>query len=307
MNKQRLLITTIMGACTALTACLTPSAVDDFAKVSAQAATLFPAVAAIPYNSCVATAKNTQLANVTGFDGPFSFEQAAIAKACKGAQDTTERLTKTYAVLNAYVTALDKLAGGSAPTYDTNIKAAVANVPGLSSAQQTAATNLASLIADFVDKHYRQAEAAKAIHQAQPWVQELSVMLEKELPADTDELLKNELGSLVSLYRDAARSRIKNDPNKPPMDPLEVTNPILVTASFADKAAVIQQERDAVSSFTDIFDKLQKGHTALDEKRDKLFDKSTIQEFFQTVSGMKKDVDAVESAFKPSAAAASEK
>jgi len=41
MNKQRLLLAAILAACTTLTACLNSSAVDDFAKVSAQAATLF--------------------------------------------------------------------------------------------------------------------------------------------------------------------------------------------------------------------------------------------------------------------------
>jgi len=304
MNKQRLLLAAILAACTTLTACLDSSAVDDFAKVSAQAATLFPAVAAIPYNSCVAIEKNTQLANVTEFNPNFSFDQTAIASACKAPQETTERLTKTYAVLTAYVTALDKLAGGKPPTYDTNIKGAVAAIPGLSSTQQTAATNLTSLIADLVDKHYRQREAAKAIHQAQPWVHELSVMLKDQLPLLVNQRLNNELDSLGSLYRDAARFRVKNDPNKPP---IEVTDPILVTAAFADKKVTVQQEKDAIAAFEAIFVKIDQGHTALDNSREKLFDKSTIQQLFQTASDIKNDVDAVESAFKPSAGTAPKK
>jgi hypothetical protein len=214
-----------------------------------------------------------------------------------------ERLTKTYAVLTAYVTALDKLAGGNTPTYDTNIKGAVATIPGLSSTQQTAVASLTSLIANLVDKHYRRTEAAKVIHQAQPWVHELSVMLKDQLPLLVEQRLNNELDSLGSLYRDAAKFRVKNDPNKPP---IEVTNPILVTASFADKEVTVQREKDAISAFEAIFAKVDQGHTALDKSRDKLFDKSTIQELFQTASGMKKDVDAVESAFKPSAGAAPE-
>jgi hypothetical protein len=300
MNKQRLFLAALLAVCAAFTACVTSSAVDDFAKVSAQAATLFPAVAAIPYNSCVAIEKNTQLANVTDFNGSFSFDQTKIASACQVAQDTSERLTKTYAVLTAYVTALDKLACGNAPTYDTNIKGAAEKIPGLNTAQKTAVSGLTSLIADLVDKHYRQKEAAKAIHQAQPWVHELSVMLKDQLPLLVNERLKNELDSLGSLYRDAARFRVKNDPNKPP---IEVTDPILITASFAEKQVIVQQERDAISAFETIFVKIDEGHTALDKSRDKLFDKSTIQELFQTASDIKTQVEAVEAAFKPSAGA----
>jgi hypothetical protein len=110
--------------------------------------------------------------------------------------------------------------------------------------------------------------------------------------------LNNELDSLGSLYRDAARFRVKNDPNKPP---IEVTDPILVTAAFADKKVTVQREKDAIAAFEAIFVKIDQGHTALDNSRDKLFDKSTIQQLFQTASDIKKDVDAVESAFKPSA------
>jgi hypothetical protein len=301
VNKQPLLLSAILAVCTALTGCLTSSAVDDFANVSAQAATLFPAVASIPYNSCVAREKNTQLANVTDFNGTFSFSQTQIASACRAAQDTSERLTKTYAVLTAYVTALDKLAGGTTPTYDTNITGAVATIPGLSATQQTAVSGLTSLIADLVDKHYRQKEAAKAIHKAQPFVHDLSVMLKDQLPPLANQHLDNELASLGSFYRDAAKLRIKNDPNKPP---IEVTDPILVTASFTDKQVLIQQKRDAISAFEAIFVKIDEGHTALDRSRDKLFDKSTIQDLFQTASAIKTQVSAVESAFKPGAGTA---
>ena len=298
MNKQRLLLAALLAVSTVITACLTSSAVDDFAKVSAQAAALFPAVASIPYNSCVAREKNTQLANVTAFKGSFSFDQTQIALACKAAQDTSERLTKTYAVLTAYVTALAKLAGGSPPTYDTNMKAAAAHIPGLNGKQQTAIGGLTSLIADLVDKHYRQKEAAKAIHQAQPFVHELSVMLKEQLPPLANLHLDNELASLGSLYRDAAMFRVKNDPNKPP---IEVTDPILITATFTEKQVAIQQERDAISAFEIIFVKIDEAHTALDTSRNKLFEKSTIQDMFQTASAIKTQVEAADSAFKPSA------
>jgi hypothetical protein len=301
MNEQRLLLTAILAVCTALTGCLTPSAVDDFEKVSAQSATLFPAVASIPYNSCVTREKNLQLATVTDFNGTFDFDQTKIASACKAAQDTSERLTKTYAVLTAYVTALDKLAGGNTPTYDTNIKGAATTIPGLSTSQQTAVSGLTSLVADLVDKHYRRKEAADAIHKAQPLVHDLSVMLQEQLPPLARQHLDNELASLGSFYRDAARFRVKNDPNKPT---IEVTDPILVTASFTDKQVVIQQERDAISAFEAIFVKIDEGHTALDKKRNKLFDKTTIQDLFQTASAIKTGVDAVEAAFKPSAGTA---
>jgi hypothetical protein len=304
MNKQRVLLAALVAVSTALTGCVTSSAVDDFAKVSAQAAALFPAVASIPYNSCVAREKNTQLANVTEFKGSFSFDETQIATACKAAQDTSERLTKTYAVLTAYITALAKLAGGTPPTYDTSMKAAAAHIPGLNGKQQTAVGGLTSLLADMVDKRYRQKEAAKAIHEAQPFVHELAVMLEEQLPPFAKLHLDNELASLGSLYRDAAMFRVKNGPDNPR---IEVTDPILITASFTDKQVAIQQERDAITAFEAIFVKIDEGHTALDKSRNKLFEKSTMQDMFQTASAIKTQVEAADTAFKPSAGAASKK
>jgi hypothetical protein len=76
------------------------------------------------------------------------------------------------------------------------------------------------------------------------------------------------------------------------------TSPILVAADYVDKKAAIQQQQDAVAAFEVIFAKIDEGHTALDNSRNKLFDKTTIQELFQTASAIKKQVDAIETAFK---------
>ncbi len=117
----------LMGFVT-LTGCVSTSAVDDFAKASAQAAKLFPAVANIPFEACIANAENRQLASVTKFDRNFSFDQSKIN--CKDAKLTSKRLEDTYAILATYISVLDKLAGGNVPTFDKNIGVVASNIPG---------------------------------------------------------------------------------------------------------------------------------------------------------------------------------
>jgi hypothetical protein len=289
MNRRSLLAV-VLAVSFALTGCLSPSAVDDFAKVAAQAATLFPPVASIPYKACVVVEKNKQLVARTEFDADWDFDQARIAASCKEAKDTSDRLAKVYAVLTEYITTLDKLAGGSTPTFDKNIQADAAAIPGLNSAQKNAAGGLATVIADLVEKHYRQKEAAKAIHQAQPFVHELTGMLKDQLPPFFEVQLKDELDSYRSLHQRIARFRVEGVAGS--------TSPIQVTASFADQKAAIDQQREALKAFVAIVGKIDEGHTALDKNRNKLFDKSTIQELFQTASDIKKQADAVETAFK---------
>ena len=289
----------VASCCLILTGCITPSAVDDFAKASAQAASLFPAVATIPYNACVAIAENQQLAAVTDFNGNFAFDQTKID--CKAADDTSQRLQKTYSVLATYISTLDKLAGGNVPTYDTNIKATVATIPGLTTPQQTAVTGLASVIADLVDKGYRQKEAAKAIERANPFVKELSGMLQTQLPPFLDQYLSNEKDSLRSMYRGIFIFRVQGSAST------ENTSPTLVSKNFIEDMSRIQNMQNAVAAFEKIFDGIGKTHQTLYDNRNKLWDKSVIQTIFQSVSNIEKQVSAVESAFTPTPAKAATK
>ena len=279
-----------IGCCLTLTGCVSPSAVDDFAKASAQAASLFPAVATIPYNACVAIAENLQLAAVTDFNGNFAFDQTKID--CKAADDTSQRLQKTYSVLATYISTLDKLAGGTVPTYDTNLKTLM--IPGLTSSQQTAVTGLISVIADLVDKGYRKKEAAKVIEKANPFVQELSGMLQTQLPPFLNLYLSNEKDSFGSMYRGIFIFNLQGT--------TEHTSPTLVAKNFIEDTLQIQNTQNAVAAFEKIFASIGKTHQALYDSRNKLWDKSVIQTTFQSVSDIEKQVSAVESAFTPAPA-----
>jgi hypothetical protein len=297
--KRSVLSGFALSCCLILAGCITPSAVDDFAKASTQAATLFPAVAAIPLDACVTNEQNLQLASVKGFDGNFDFDQKKIDSACKSAEDTSERLRKTYSVLSAYISALDKLAGGNVPTYDTNIKSIASTVPDLTSKQQTAVTGLADLVADLVTKGYRQKEAAKAIEKAQPWVHDLSGMLKEQLPPFLNQYIANETDSLGSLYRDILTFHID--------DGIAHSSPALVTKDFIEGKVRIQNAQNAVTAFEKIFASIDEGHTALYNNRNKLWDKGVIQQIFQTASSIEQQVSAVETAFKKTAATAAKK
>ena len=290
--KRRALLALPIGCCLILTGCISPSAVDDFAKASAQAASLFPAVATIPYRVCVANGQNLQLAAVTEFNPNFTFDQTKID--CKMADATSQRLQKTYTVLATYISTLDKLAGGTAPTYDANIKALAGNIPDLTSSQQTAVSGLASLIADLVDKGYRQNQAAKAIEKAQPWVQELSGMLKDQLPPFLNDYISNDADSLKSMYRGVAVFSLQGS--------TQHTSPTLVTKQFLEDKVQIQNMQNAVAAFEKIFASIAEGHTTLYTNRNKLWDKGVIQQLFQTAISIKKQVSAVETAFKPAAA-----
>jgi hypothetical protein len=195
-----------------------------------------------------------------------------------------------YAVLTEYISTLDKLAGGNTPTFDRNIQAAASAIPGLNSTGQQAASGLATVIADLALKHYRQKEAAKAIHQAQPFVHTLTELLKDQLPPFFEVQLKDELDSYGSLHQRIARFRVGGATDS--------TSPILVTASFAQQKAAVEQQREALKAFVAIIRMIDEGHTALDRNRNKLFDPSTIQELFQTASAIKTQVEAVETAFK---------
>src|SRR5580692_6016995 len=97
-NNRSLRHAAAIGVICLLGGCVKPSAVDDFAKVSAQAAQLFPAVAAIPYDGCVAREENTQIQQATSFNGDISFNQERFAASCAEEAKTKVRLVGTYAV-----------------------------------------------------------------------------------------------------------------------------------------------------------------------------------------------------------------
>ena len=272
--------------CSLLSGCVGSSAVDDFAMASTQAASLFPAVAAIPYDVCVADQQNQQLAAVTDFDVKFEFDQSKIDSNCKAAEATSQRLQKTYTVLATYISALGKLAGGNVPTYDTNITTLVATTPGLTLSQQTAVSGLASLVADMIDKGYRQKEAAKAIEKAQPWVQQLTGMLKDQLPALLNQYLSNEIDSRGSLYRGIYVFRFKGTELH--------TSAVLVTKDFMEDRTQIENARNAVAAFEKIFVSIGEGHTILYNNRNKLWDKNVLQQVFQSASSIEKQVTAVD-------------
>ena len=272
-----------------LAGCVKPSAIADFAKVSAEAAALFPSIAAIPYEGCVAEAENDQIQQATSFNGDFSFDRPKLEQSCKQQKATEERMERTYAVLSAYVETLAKLAGGSAPTYDTQLTNLAGSIPGLSASQQTAVSGLASVISDAFVKHWRERQAAKAIERAQPHVEVITSLFEEEIPKYIIESLNIQRASLVSVYRDAYQRREGGQ--------IRTTNPVLITKEFAEADRVIEKKRAAVVAFEQIVTKIKDGHTALYKNRNKLAARDTIQELFQTTSSMATQVAAVRGAF----------
>jgi hypothetical protein len=290
-NKRRIRnVAAISVICLLLEACVQSSAVDDFAKVSAQAAQLFPAVAAIPYDGCLVREENIQIQQVTSFNGDISFDQARYAAACAEEAKTKVRLERTYAVLSEYIQTLAKLAGGSDPVYDKQITGLADAIPGLNKNQQAAASGLASLIVNAFAKHWRERQAAKAIETAQPYVLEITTLFEDDIPKLLNESLNNQQASLVSLYRDAYQRKEGNG--------IALTNPVLVTIEFAEAQRAIDDKRTAVQGFEKIVAKIKEGHTALYNNRNKLSARDSIEELFQVASGMKTQVAAVQKALK---------
>jgi len=279
-----------IGVIGLLGGCVKPSAVDDFAKVSAQAAQLFPAVAAIPYDGCIAREENTQIQQATSFNGDISFNPERFKASCAEEAKTKERLERTYAVLCEYIQTLAKLAGGSDPTYDKQVTALAGAIPGLNKNQQAAASGLASVIVNAFAKHWRERQAAKAIEMAQPHVLVITALFEDDIPKFLDESLNNQQASLVSLYRDAYQRKEKGE--------IILTNPVLITKEFAEAQRAIEDKRAAVLAFEKIAAKIREGHTALYNDRNKLFARDSLEELSQVASAMKTQVAGAQKALK---------
>jgi hypothetical protein len=295
MRREFAQVSLAIAAFVTLTGCVSTSAVDDFAKASTKAASLFPAVANIPFEACVAKSENRQLAAVTKFDRNFSFDQSKID--CKDAKLTSKRLEDTYAVLATYVSALDKLAGGNVPTFDKNISVVASNIPGLNSTQQDAVKGLAGLVADMIEKGYRQREASQVIEKAQGPVQTLSGMLKEQLPPFLKLYISNERDSIESLYRGMEIFKVSGCVEGTTC--FQHMSPTLVTKSFLDARKQTESMEQAVAAFEKIFGTVGDAHTALYQSRNKLLDKGVVQELFQSALDMEKQISAVTSAFKP--------
>ena len=300
MSKATILYAQValaLAGCITLTGCISSSAVDDFAKASDKAASLFPVVANIPFNVCVATAENLQLAAVTKFDRNFAFDQSKID--CKDAQSTSKRLEDTYAVLATYISALDKLASGKAPAYDKSIGALAKSITGLTSPQKDAVSGLAAVIADLVDKGYRQRQAAKVIEKAQGPVLVLSSMLKEQLPAFLNQYVSNERDSLQSLYRGMEVFSVDGCVEASGGSTcIQHMSPALVTKSFVEARARTENMQHAIAAFEKIFATIGDAHTALYENRNKLWDKAVVQDLFQSALEIDKQTFAVTAAFK---------
>jgi hypothetical protein len=283
-------VVAISALCLLLGGCVQPSAVDDFAKVSAQAAQLFPAVAAIPYDGCVAREENAQIQQATSFNGDISFNHERFAASCAEEAKTKVRLVGTYAVLSEYIQTLAKLAGGSDPTYDKQVTGFAGAIPGLKKNEQAAASGLASVIVNAFAKHWRERQAAKAIEMAQPDVLVITALFEDEIPKFLNENLNSQRDSLISLYLDAYQRKEKGG--------IILTNPVLITRDFAEAEHAIEDKRAAVQAFEKIAAKIREGHTALYNDRNKLFARDSLEELLQVSSAMKTQVAAAQKALK---------
>lgn len=278
-----------IGCCLLQSSCVRPSAVEEFAEVATEAAALFPSIAAIPYEACIAEAENDRIQQSETFNGEFALNRSQLEQSCAKQKATEERLERTYEILSAYIRTLAKLAGGSPPTYDTQLTTLAGTIPGLSASQQTAVSGLASVISDAFVKHWRERQAAKAIAQAQPHVEAIAALFAEQIPLYVNASLDNQRASLVSVYRDAYQRREGGQ--------VRTTNPVLITKEFAEAERAIEKKRAAVRAFQGIIAKIKDAHTALYKDRNKLSARDTIQEVFQVTSSMKAQVAEVRSAF----------
>lgn len=265
--------------------CAQPSAVGDFAKAGAQAAQAFPAIASMEYDACVSVQHYNQFDNamhpgaIAQLGPAFEFDQSAIDRACSPELAVQKRLQVVYNVLWSYMSTLGKLAGNDTPSYDKTLT----TLPGLSGTEQTSAASLVSVMTDAFEKGWRQRQMAKAIERAQTPVVALTNAMTSDLSNVISLSLDNESQALSSLYGDIQRSQ-------PPTNAV-----VLGKVLSADKDA-IAKDRATLEAFITLIDKIREAHTQLYNNRDKLFDKKTIEQLFQTVSGIPKAATAVQAA-----------
>jgi septal ring factor EnvC (AmiA/AmiB activator) len=286
MNLPAVAARSAAVACLLLTGCPTPSAVRDFAAVSARASALFPAVAAIEYDSCVARNENDQLSKLKTFSPDFALDQSQIEAACAEAKKTRERLQQTYAVLSAYIEALTKLANDDIVTFDKKaITTDAGLIAGLSDRQRSAVGGLINVVTNALTRGWRERMLAEAIREAEPHVQVLARLFEDDVQPILARFIRNEEDSLGSLYREAQA----NPPG---------TSPILTTMAFRNDHIRIEKEKEELTAFGTMFKKLAEGHTELFNARTHLYSRDTLQAVYQTTADLREQVVAVESTFK---------
>jgi hypothetical protein len=258
-----------------LFSCAEPRAIADFAALAQQSATLFPAMSAIGYNSCVASERYIQM-RTDKFDQDFRFDQKAIDEHCAFAKQTETRLDKEYEVLNAYFTALGKLAGYDLSKVDkslVNVAEEIAPLAGATSSQVTAVGGLVSVIAGIVTKGWRVKELQSHIAAAQPHVHTLCTSFMSDIHRFEAEHIHNRKEQLGSLYREAGIRA-------------PATSPILLTFSYQGEMEAIDRQLDALHSFDVIFAKIDEGHTKLNAAGHQVLTRTTAGTLSETASNL---------------------
>ena len=274
---------------TALSGCLNPAAVREYAAIANAAAEEFPGVAAITYDACVERNSFEQLATK---DQP---DQQAIQDECADSKATEESLLLAHNVLEDYLRSLALLASDNLVTFDEETKAAVDQVGSLAQLnadQKKAVTGLTQLLFKAFTDGYRRGKLTHVIGEANPHIRSVTEALKEILEEDLDQKLNGLESEIESYYRTGIASARAHDPNAE--ESLQVRSWKL---RLVEEKARVAASREATTAYVKILEDIAEGHEELNKRRSALGSKETLQALFSYASNIRKNLKAVQKAF----------
>jgi hypothetical protein len=193
-------------------------------------------------------------------------------------------------VLLKYMSALGTLSSDQKVTFDQDLKALPDKLKssGLDEKQVTAATTLASKLADAALNGYRREKIAQLVGEENEDVHTLTSALSKIIGTDYKNLLSNESSSMDSFYKSALMKESST----------QRLDAILVTNQWRSQQVELTKKLNAAEAYADIMKSIADGHQQLYDQRNNFAVKELAKTLGPDIEAIGNATQTVYTAFK---------
>ena len=275
----------VVGIVVVVSGCVRTGAVGRYAKAAGATAEEFPALADDMKASCV---------RLEGYraarEGKGWVENSGLEKLCAARGRTVGRAVAVERVLGRYFAALGALADGEVVEYHGEIDDladALEDDAKLDRKKVKAVSDLAEFVASVTTDGYRHLELTRAIEEQNGNVGTVIDALTEIVGTDYAGILDLEATGMDAFYRSALTESAEREP----------LAAILVRDARDERAAALDEKREALAKYVRALGTMKAGHQRLYDSRHDLRAKAVARELADYAAQLEKMVPALREAF----------
>lgn len=265
--------------------CVRTGAVGRYARAAGATAGAFPALADDMEASCVRLEGYREAREGKGW-----FASSDLEKQCAERGRAVERAVAVERVLGRYFAALGALADGKVVSYDGEIDDladALEDDAKLDRKKVKAVSDLAAFAASVTTDGYRHLKLTRVIEEQNGNVGAVIDALTEIVATDYANILDLEATGMESFYRSALTEGAEREP----------LAAILVRDARDERAAALDEKREALASYVRALGTMKAGHQRLYDSRHDLHAKAVAGELAGYAAQLEKTIPALREAF----------